>query len=59
MSEITTLSGEKNGHRNGATHEFEKMLPEHEDVDEVLKNMPITDDIRCGIGFIRGRLLQK
>lgn len=58
MNEITT-NGEKSAHRNGAAHEFEKMLPEQEDVDEVLKTMPITDDIRCGIGFIRGRLLQK
>jgi hypothetical protein len=37
--------------------ELEKMLVE--DFDELFKNMPITDDTRCGIGFLNGRFLQK
>lgn len=29
------------------------------DVDEVLKDLPITDDIACGIWWFKGPLLQK
>lgn len=37
--------------------EMEKMLVE--DPEEMYKDMQITDDTRCGIGFLQGRFLQK
>lgn len=35
----------------------DKML--EQDFDEIYKNYPLTEDTTCGIGFIKGRLLQK
>lgn len=35
----------------------DKML--EDDFDEVYRNYPLNDDTSCGIGFLRGSLLQK
>ena len=35
----------------------EKML--EADFEEVYRNYPLTEDTTCGLGFLRGRLLQK
>lgn len=35
----------------------DKML--EADFDEVFRQIPINDDTACGIGFIRGKFLQK
>lgn len=37
--------------------ELEKML--EEDFDELFKNIAVTDDTRCGIGFLHGKFLQR
>lgn len=35
----------------------DKML--EEDFDELYRKYPLTDDTTCGLGFVRGRFLQK
>lgn len=39
--------------------EMEKMIVEDLDLEEMYKNMPITDDTRCGIGLLQGKFLQR
>ena len=34
----------------------DKML---DNIDELYKTIPLNDDTTCGIGFIRGRFMQK
>ena len=34
----------------------DKML---DDIDELYKTIPLNDDTTCGVGFIRGRFMQK
>lgn len=41
---------------SGRAPEMEKMLVE--DFEKLYEDMPITDDTRCGVGFIHGRFLQ-
>jgi hypothetical protein len=53
-------------HQNGEAEEplinspvilTDKLLGE--DFEEIYRNYPLSDDTTCGIGFIRGRILQK
>ncbi len=46
----------KSKKNNENAPEVEKML--EEDFESLYENMPVTDDTRCGIGFIHGRFLQ-
>ena len=34
----------------------DKML---DDIDELYKSIPLNDDTTCGVGFIRGKFMQK
>lgn len=66
-SKLTQINGDENHKRQEAEQPLmdkqhpvvftDKML--EQDFDEIYKNYPLTEDTTCGIGFIKGRLLQK